>query len=184
MLILKCDRGKNQTYPGNNFGYHLIPFKAAIAAGARQIMPYYSRPIGTQYPEVAFAFNKPIITGLLREELGFQGIVVSDWYLITDHVLSGEALPARAWGVEYLSELERTQGVLDAGCDQFGGEVRPELLVQLVNEGKISEKSESSRGVVPRLRDEINPQRQMLTRRRARLLRTQASEREVSPRTL
>jgi beta-glucosidase-like glycosyl hydrolase len=138
MLIDRVPRGKNQTYPGNNFDYHLIPFKAAIAAGARQIMPYYSRPIGTQYPPVAFAFNKPIITDLLKEELGFKGIVVSDWYLITDHVLSGEALPARAWGVEHYSELERAQGVLDAGCDQFGGEVRPELLVQLVEEGKIS----------------------------------------------
>jgi beta-glucosidase len=121
----------------------LIPFKAAIAAGARQIMPYYSRPIGTEYPPVAFAFNKPIITGLLQEELGFEGIVLSDWYLITDHVLSGEALPARAWGVEHYSELERTQDVLDAGCDQFGGEVRPELLVQLVEEGKVTMDSKS-----------------------------------------
>jgi hypothetical protein len=69
-------------------------------------MPYYSRPIGTEYPPVAFAFNKPIITGLLKEELGFEEIVLSDWYLITDHVLSGEALPARAWGVEDYRELE------------------------------------------------------------------------------
>ena len=69
-------------------------------------MPYYSRPIGTEYPPVAFAFNKPIITGLLKEELGFDEIVLSDWYLITDHVLSGEALPARAWGVEDYRKLE------------------------------------------------------------------------------
>jgi hypothetical protein len=87
--------------------------------------------------------QQPIITGLLEEELGSEEIVLSDWYLITDHVLSGEALPARAWGVEHYSELERTQGVLDAGCDQFGGEVRPELLVQLVEEGKISMDSKS-----------------------------------------
>jgi beta-glucosidase len=33
--------GKNATYPGNNFEHHLIPFRAAIAAGARQTMPYY-----------------------------------------------------------------------------------------------------------------------------------------------
>ncbi|KAL2204766.1 glycosyl hydrolase family 3 N terminal domain-containing protein [Sarocladium strictum] len=132
--------GKNQTYPGNNFDYHLIPFKAAIAAGTRQMMPYYSRPIGTKYPEIAFAFNKPIITDLLKEELSFEGVVVSDWYLVTDHVLSGEALPARAWGVEHYSELERVQGVIDAGFDQFGGEVRPELLVEAVNVGLLSEK--------------------------------------------
>lgn len=76
--------------------------------------------------------------------MGFEGIVLSDWYLITDHVLSGEALSARVWGVEHYSELERAQGVLDASCDQFGGEVRPELLVQLVEEGKVSMESKSN----------------------------------------
>ncbi|KAH8843106.1 hypothetical protein MCOR07_010040 [Pyricularia oryzae] len=131
--------GKNQTYPGNNFDYHLIPFKAAIAAGARQIMPYYSRPIGTKYDPVGFSFNKQIVIGLLREELGFEGIVVSDWGLITDGVILGQDMPARAWGVEHLSELERAAMVLNAGVDQFGGEQRPELIVQLVKEGTISE---------------------------------------------
>ncbi|EME87136.1 glycoside hydrolase family 3 protein [Pseudocercospora fijiensis CIRAD86] len=136
--------GKNQTYPGANFDYHLIPFKAAIAVGARQMMPYYSRPIGavhdgTQIEEVGFSFNKGIITDLLREELGFDGIVCSDWGLITDTTIRGQDMPARAWGVEYLSELERAARVLDAGVDQFGGETRPELIVQLVQEGRISE---------------------------------------------
>ena len=28
------DYGKEQVYPGGNFDYHLIPFKAAIQAGA------------------------------------------------------------------------------------------------------------------------------------------------------
>ncbi|KAK2054864.1 glycosyl hydrolase family 3 N terminal domain-containing protein [Colletotrichum caudatum] len=131
--------GKNQTYPGNNFGYHLIPFKAAIAAGARQMMPYYSRPIGTEYDPVGFSFNKQIVTGLLREELGFQGIVVSDWGLITDTVIRGQDMPARAWGVEHLTELQRAARILDAGVDQFGGEQRVELVVQLVEEGNVTE---------------------------------------------
>ncbi|KAI1085031.1 glycoside hydrolase family 3 protein [Whalleya microplaca] len=131
--------GKNQTYPGNNLDYHLIPFKAAIAAGARQMMPYYSRPIGTQFDPVGFSFNKGIVTDLLRDELGFEGIVVTDWGLITDTVILGQYMPARAWGLESLSELERAARILDAGCDQFGGESRPELIVQLVNEGVVSE---------------------------------------------
>ncbi|ORY08644.1 beta glucosidase [Clohesyomyces aquaticus] len=105
--------GKNQTYPGNNLEYHLIPFKAAIAAG--------------------------IITDLLRQELGFQGIVCSDWGLITDTVIRGQDMPARAWGVEYLSELERAARILDAGVDQFSGEQRPELIVELVKSGRVSE---------------------------------------------
>lgn len=102
-------------------------------------MPYYSRPIGTEYEEVGFSFNKGIITDLLRHEMGFDGIVCSDWGLITDTVILGQDMPARAWGVEYLSELERAARVLDAGVDQFGGEQRPELIVQLVEEGRIPE---------------------------------------------
>lgn len=131
--------GKDNTYFGDFLDYHLIPFKAVIAAGGRQIMPSYARPIGTKYPEVAFGFNKPVITGLLREELGFNGIVVSDWGRITDAEIMGVIEPARAWGVENVTGLERAKMVLDAGVDQFGGEIRTELLVRLVNEGPIPE---------------------------------------------
>jgi beta-glucosidase len=131
--------GREQVYPGDNFEYHLKPFRAAIAAGAAQIMPYYGMPVGTQYDEVAFAFNKAIITDLLRGELGFDGIVCTDWGLITDTTILGQPMPARAWGVEHLDELTRVEMILNAGCDQFGGEARPELVVQLVEQGRISE---------------------------------------------
>jgi len=122
-------QGKNQTYPGSNQEYHLIPFKAAIAAGTRQIMPYYSRPIGTEWEEVAFAFNKGVITDLLKGELGFDGIVVTDWGVVT----------TRFWGLESATPLERTRRVLEAGCDIFGGETVSELVIQLVNEGLVPE---------------------------------------------
>ncbi|KAM0420391.1 hypothetical protein ACHAPT_011811 [Fusarium lateritium] len=131
--------GKNQTYPGHNWDYHLIPFKKAIEVGARQMMPYYSRPIGTKYEPVGFSFNKEIVTDLLRDELGFQGIVVTDWGLITDSVILGQPMPARAWGLEETGPLERVTRILNAGCDQLGGEERPELIVELVNTGVISE---------------------------------------------
>lgn len=131
--------GQNATYPGNNFEYHLIPFKAAIKAGARQMMPYYSRPIGTQYEEVGFGFNKGIVTGLLREQLGFDGIVVSDWGLITDSIIIDEFFPARAWGAQNLTHIQRAEKILNAGCDQFGGETRTDLILQLVGNGTISE---------------------------------------------
>ncbi|KAH8716732.1 glycoside hydrolase superfamily [Phaeosphaeriaceae sp. PMI808] len=131
--------GKNTTYPGNQFDYHLIPFKAAIAAGARQMMPYYSRPVGTKYEEVASGFNKGIVTDLLKGELGFEGIVVSDWGLITDAIIRGQDMPARAWGVENLTELQRAEKILNAGVDQIGGENRVDLILELVNKGIISE---------------------------------------------
>jgi beta-glucosidase len=48
--------------------------------------------------------------------------------------------PARAWGVEKLSKEERVAKIINAGVDQFGGENCPEVIVQLVKDGKISEK--------------------------------------------
>ncbi|KAF3038681.1 hypothetical protein E8E12_007880 [Didymella heteroderae] len=131
--------GKNATYPGNNFEHHLIPFKAAIKAGARQIMPYYSRPMGTKYEEVASGMNKGIVTDLLRTELGFEGIVVTDWGLVTDSIIRGQDMPARAWGAENLTEIQRAEKILNAGADQFGGEQRFDLILQLVGNGTISE---------------------------------------------
>lgn len=131
--------GREQVYPGDNFDYHLIPFRAAIAAGAAQMMPYYGMPVGTVHEEVAFAFNRGIITGLLREELGFAGVVCTDWGLVTDTSIMGQDMPARAWGLEHLDELSRVERILQAGCDQFGGEARPELVVELVEQGRVTE---------------------------------------------
>jgi beta-glucosidase-like glycosyl hydrolase len=133
------DYGKDQAYPAGYFDYHLEPFKNAIRAGTRQMMPYYSKAVNTKYEEVAFAFNKSIVHGLLRQQLGFQGIVCTDWGVISDAVIMGQNMPARAWGCEHLSDLEKVIKVLDAGCDQFGGEWRPELVVEAVRKGFVTE---------------------------------------------
>jgi beta-glucosidase len=132
--------GKQQVYPGGNFDYHLQPFEAAFAAGTAQIMPYYGQPIGLDIEEVAFGFNKDVITGLLRGRYGFDGVVCTDWQLITDLDIPGfGTIEARAWGVEHLSPAERAARALDAGVDQFGGEACPEVIVGLVEGGRISE---------------------------------------------
>lgn len=131
--------GRKQVYPGNNFDYHLRPFIAAIETGASQIMPSYGMPVGLDCEEVAFAFNRAMITNLLRRRLNFQGVICTDWGLITDAVIQGQDMPARAWGCEHLSELERVQKLLDAGCDQFGGESRTDLLLHLVEQGIVPE---------------------------------------------
>ena len=80
-----------------------------------------------------------MITGLLREHYGFDGIVCSDWGLISDKMAMGRPMLARAWGVEHLSREERVLKVLEAGVDQFGGEECPDLIVALVESGRISE---------------------------------------------
>lgn len=128
--------GKGQVYPGNRFAYHLKPFvEGALAANTAQIMPYYGVPKGQSKEEVGFGFNKEMIQGLLRDSLGFEGVVATDWGIISDMFVK----EASAWGVEHLSEKERVKKVLDAGCDVFGGEYVTELVIELVEEGQVSE---------------------------------------------
>ncbi|MFF1625207.1 glycoside hydrolase family 3 protein, partial [Streptomyces sp. NPDC058272] len=74
--------GKEQVYPGGMRDYHLAPFKAAIEAGCSQMMPYYGQPVGTDWEEVGFGFNRDVLTGLLRGRLGFDGINCTDWGLL------------------------------------------------------------------------------------------------------
>ena len=130
---------KGQIYPGNNFDYHLIPFEAALAAKTAAIMPYYGVPTDQTAENVAMSFNKMIITGLLREKYRYDGVVCTDWGLITDSHMPDTVWPARAWGVENLTEAERVKKALDAGVDQFGGESCSEYVVELVKAGKLSE---------------------------------------------
>jgi beta-glucosidase len=116
-----------------------IPFEAAFAAGTASIMPYYGVPTDQTDENVAMAFNKAIITGLLRQKYSFDGVICTDWGLITDSDRGDFVWPARAWGVEHLSEAARVKKAIEAGVDQFGGESRPELVVQLVESGQITE---------------------------------------------
>lgn len=130
---------KGQIYPGNNFNYHLIPFEAAFNANTAAIMPYYGIPVDQSNENVAFSFNKAMITDLLRKKYKYDGVVCTDWGLINDINMGSFVWPARAWGVEKLTPEERVLKVLQAGVDQFGGESVPELVIKLVKEGKITE---------------------------------------------
>jgi len=130
---------KGQVYPGNNFDYHLIPFEAAFEVGTASIMPYYGVPVGQTSEEVAMAYNKDIITGLARERYGYDGVICTDWGLITDANMGPVVWPARAWGAEHLSEEDRVLKVIEAGVDQFGGESCPHHVVNLVKNGKLPE---------------------------------------------
>ncbi|PJI95156.1 glycoside hydrolase family 3 protein [Luteimicrobium subarcticum] len=131
--------GREQVYPGGRFDLHLEPFKAVFAAGARQVMPYYGMPVGTEHEEVGFGFNRSVLTGILREQLGFDGIVCTDWGLVSDAEIFGTPFPARAWGVEHLTPEERVVKILDAGADQLGGESCVDLLIGLVRDGRVTE---------------------------------------------
>lgn len=136
--------GREQVYPAGRFADHLAPFPTVIAAGTSAVMPYYSMPVGLTIDgeaiaEVGFGYNEQIVAGLLRGTLGYDGVVLTDWELISDNHVGDQVLPARAWGVEHLDPHERMELILAAGADQFGGEECVDLLIDLVTLGRVSE---------------------------------------------
>lgn len=136
--------GREQVYPGGRLEDHLEPFRAAIAAGTAVIMPYYGMPVGLTLDgepveAVGFGYNRQIITGLLRDKLGYTGVVLSDFGLVHDQVIFGKPFPARAWGVEHLTARERVGRLIHAGVDQLGGENCTALVLELVENGDVDE---------------------------------------------
>ena len=110
--------------------YQLKPFIAAFEAGAAGVMPAYSQPIidariapqsityngktyDIRYEGRGNAFNEDILLGLLREVLGFDGLINSDSLSLDSQQ-----------GVEDLEIYDRMVLFLKAGCDcgviQFG----------------------------------------------------------------
>ncbi len=121
--------GKNQVYPGRNLEFHLQPWKAAIAEGTAMIMPYYAVPKGMTSEDVGMSYNKEIVTGMLRTRLGYQGVVNSDTGITIN-------MP---WGVESLSLRDRYRKAIEAGVDRLGGDLTPEIIVDLVKSGAVTE---------------------------------------------
>ncbi|MFE0104021.1 hypothetical protein [Streptomyces sp. NPDC059009] len=91
------------------------------------MMPYYGQPVGTDWEEVGFGFNKGVITGLLRQELGFDGIVCTDWGLLNDSSVFGE--PHEAAGV--LAQRRSLTPLTNHSLPPLSG--RPKLYVQGVD---------------------------------------------------
>ena len=121
--------GKDQVSPGKNLDYHLLPWKAAIQAGTAMIMPYYAIGVGVSREPVGMSYSKEIVTDLLREKLGFRGVVNSD-----TAITSG--MP---WGVETLTIKERYKKAIEAGVDRLGGDSTAEIIVDLVKSGEVTE---------------------------------------------
>lgn len=114
-------------YPGDNFNYHLIPWKEGIKKGALLITDFY---VGSYFDTLGVSYSKYINTDVLIEDLGFKGAISSDWGSIN----RGPLNPA----LEDMSVKDRFAMNINAGVDQFGRETTPEIVVELVNDGRIS----------------------------------------------
>jgi beta-glucosidase len=112
--------GKWNVYPGDQFYTHLLSFEATFnlegeTKSAAAVMPAYSifydedgEYMGDE--NVGASYNYYIITELLREELGFDGMICTDYGITTDGV--------NAYGVEGLDVIERHYLLLESGVDQ------------------------------------------------------------------
>ncbi|WP_163707265.1 glycoside hydrolase family 3 protein [Mangrovibacterium lignilyticum] len=121
--------GAYAVYPGNNLADHLKPFTEGAfklkgkTSKAAAVMPYYTiswQRDTVNGEEVGNSYNRYLITDLLREKYGYDGVVCTDW-MITKNTTSVERFEGKCWGVEGLTESERHFKALEAGVDQFGG---------------------------------------------------------------
>lgn len=135
------DYGKYAVYPGNNFQTMLRPFvdgafKLNDGTGmAASVMPYYTISYGQNGGSGSNrgnSYNKYLITDLLRNKYGFDGVVCTDW-MITADVSGVSKFEGKCWGAENLSVAQRHYEILKAGVDQFGGNNDKEPVLKAYN---------------------------------------------------
>ncbi len=106
------------------------PFKAAIAAGIDTIMTAHIVVPALDPSEDPATLSKPILTGVLREQLGFKGVVVTD------------ALEMAGVRAKY-GDAEAVVRAIEAGADQVLLPPAPDLqfnaVLDAVRSGRISE---------------------------------------------
>ena len=106
---------------------YLPAYKACLDAGARLVMPSFNALNGI--PSVA---NKTLMNRILREEWGFDGVVISDYDAVGELVTHGVAADAK----------DAARLAMEAGCDIDMVKNAYYLhLAELVREGKISEET-------------------------------------------
>ena len=82
----------------------LVPFRRAVAAGVASMMTAHVAYPALDRSEAPATYSGPIVQGLLRGEMGFDGLVVTD-ALVMEGALRG------------LQETEGAVRALQAGCD-------------------------------------------------------------------
>ena len=117
------DQGDAQIDEATLRGVHLPPYQAAVDAGVGSVMASFSSWNG-----VKMHGNRDLLTGVLRDELGFEGFLVSDWQGI-------DQLPG-----DYYSDVVTA---INAGIDMvmvpYGYKLFIDTLTQAVETGDVSQ---------------------------------------------
>lgn len=108
------------------WNYYMAPYKAAVDAGAETVMTSFN-----DFEGVPGTANKYLLEEVLREQLGFEGIVVSDYNAVgelREHGL-GDGAQAASMAIGAGLDIEMCSGLF------------LEELPELVKEGRVSEKA-------------------------------------------
>ncbi len=108
--------------------YYLPQYQAAIDAGAITLMVNSGEING-----IPTHIDKHLLTDILRDEMGFKGLVVTDWadirYLYERHKVAGSLKEAVRLAVEAGIDMSMTPVTFDFA----------DLLIELVKEGTVAE---------------------------------------------
>ncbi len=115
---------------------HLKPYYAAIEVNVGSVMPYYSVPLALDMENSAIG-SKAALQDLLREQMGFEGIIQTDWGMIW---AIQEGLGTMT-GEEVSDERAIIIGVTESRVDGIGGEsIRLiDQMEEMTADGKIDE---------------------------------------------
>ncbi len=115
---------------------HLKPYYAAIDVNVGSVMPYYSVPLALDMENSAIG-SKAALQDLLREQMGFKGIIQTDWGMIW---AIQEGLGTMT-GEEVSDEEAIIIGVTQSRVDGIGGEsIRLiDQMEEMTADGKIDE---------------------------------------------
>ncbi|MGN1019642.1 MAG: glycoside hydrolase family 3 protein [Aristaeellaceae bacterium] len=115
---------------------HLKPYYAAIEVNVGSVMPYYSVPLALDMENSAIG-SKAALQDLLREQMGFEGIIQTDWGMIW---AIQEGLGTMT-GEEVSDEEAIIIGVTQSRVDGIGGEsIRLiDQMEEMTADGKIDE---------------------------------------------
>src|SRR5271170_1375585 len=95
---------------------YLPPFSAAVAAGTAAVMPAFIDLAG-----VPMTANAPLLQGWLRRELGFEGVLISDYNAVAElmnHGVAADAVEAAALALKAGVDIDMTSNVYIRGLPE------------------------------------------------------------------
>lgn len=105
--------------------YYLPAYKACIDAGAKMVMPSFNTVDG-----IPATMNKWLMKQVLREEWGFDGVVISDYYAVGEFLKHGI----------FDNEKDAAKAAFDCGCDiEMVSNTYLHHLKELIEEGVFTE---------------------------------------------